>query len=298
MPFRQSSTPSSRASCRFHPRRSPLALAASSKTALASRAAAGDLNAARTVIKQETRAAREITLAAKQQALPARRYGCIAADPEWQFEVWSRATGLDRSADNHYPTSCLQVIADRDVPSIAAADCVLFLWATVPMLPHALVVMGAWGFDYKTHFAWAKDRVGTGYWNRNKHEILLLGTRGKVPCPAPGTQWDSLISAPLGGHSEKPECFLELIEAYFPHLPKIELNRRGPPRPGWDAWGNEAAAASDAAVNAASAIPVSSEPPETAPADDQPRARPFEDDGLEIPQFLRRAAPDLHEVKP
>jgi hypothetical protein len=25
----------------------------------------------------------------------------------------------------------------------------------------------------------------------------------------------------------------------FPNLPKIELNRRGPARPGWDAWGNE-----------------------------------------------------------
>jgi N6-adenosine-specific RNA methylase IME4 len=32
---------------------------------------------------------------------------------------------------------------------------------------------------------------------------------------------------------------LELIEKHFPNLPKIELNRRGPPRPGWDAWGNE-----------------------------------------------------------
>jgi N6-adenosine-specific RNA methylase IME4 len=30
-----------------------------------------------------------------------------------------------------------------------------------------------------------------------------------------------------------------MIEAYFPNLPKIELNRRGSPRPGWEAWGNE-----------------------------------------------------------
>ena len=28
-------------------------------------------------------------------------------------------------------------------------------------------------------------------------------------------------------HSAKPEQFLELIEQYFPNLPKIELNRRG-----------------------------------------------------------------------
>jgi hypothetical protein len=34
-----------------------------------------------------------------------------------------------------------------------------------------------------------------------------------------------------------------MIDEYFPDLPKIELNRRGPPRKGWDAWGAEAEAA-------------------------------------------------------
>jgi hypothetical protein len=39
--------------------------------------------------------------------------------------------------------------------------------------------------------------------------------------------------APRGKHSEKPEVFLQMIEEYLPNLPKIELNRRGSPRPGW-----------------------------------------------------------------
>jgi N6-adenosine-specific RNA methylase IME4 len=107
------------------------------------------------------------------------------------------------------------------------------------MLPQALDVMTNWGFTYKTSFVWSKDRIGTGYWNRNKHEYLLVGTRGKIPAPAPGTQWDSVIEAPNGKHSEKPEASLKMVEAYFPSLPKIELNRRGSPREGWDAWGNE-----------------------------------------------------------
>lgn len=190
--------------------------------------------------KQERRATRERVLGGIQMALPQRRFGVILADPEWRFEPWSRETGMDRAADNHYPTSCTEVIAARDVPSIAADDCVLFLWATAPMLPHALLVMAAWGFDYRSNFVWAKDRIGTGYWNRNKHEHLLIGVRGSIPAPAMGTQWDSLIEAAVGEHSTKPERFLQLIEAYFPTLPKIELNRRGPARPGWDAWGNEA----------------------------------------------------------
>jgi len=49
----------------------------------------------------------------------------------------------------------------------------------------------------------------------------------------------SVLEAPVGKHSEKPELFVELIEKQFPNVPKIELNRRGPARPGWDAWGNE-----------------------------------------------------------
>lgn len=190
--------------------------------------------------KAERRALREAALGLKQRALPQRRYGVIVADPEWRFEPWSRLTGMDRSAENHYPTSATEVIAARPVELIAAEDCALGLWATVPMLPQAMLVMGAWGFDYKTHWAWGKDRIGPGYWNRNKHELFLFGTRGNVPCPAPGQQWDLMLTSPRRSHSEKPELFLEMMEAYFPSLPKIELNRRGAARRGWDAWGNEA----------------------------------------------------------
>ena len=189
--------------------------------------------------KKARRAEREQALGAKIVALPDKKFGVIYADPEWQFEPWSRETGMDRAADNHYPTSCTKVIAERDVPSISAKDCALFLCATAPMLPHALLVMAAWGFDYVTNVVLNKDRIGTGYWFRNRHEHLLLGVRGKVPCPAPGEQWESVIEMTVGRHSEKPVEICEMIEAYFPNLPKIELNRRGPPREGWTAWGNE-----------------------------------------------------------
>jgi len=189
--------------------------------------------------KKERRAERERDLAARQTALPNKRYGVIYADPEWRFEVYSRETGMDRAADNHYPTSGTDEICARPVADITADDCALFLWATVPMLPDALRVMAAWGFEYKSHCIWAKDRIGTGYWFRNQHELLLVGTRGSIPAPAMGTQIASLVDAPVGKHSEKPDAFYEMIEGYFPSLPKIELNARAA-RPGWDAWGYEA----------------------------------------------------------
>jgi N6-adenosine-specific RNA methylase IME4 len=196
--------------------------------------------------KKDERAAKEAELGARQSALPNKKYGVIYADPEWRFEVYSRETGLNAAADNHYPTSPLDEIKARDVPSIAAKDCVLFLWATAPMMPQALEVMAAWGFEYKSQFTWAKDRAGTGYWNRNQHELLLVGTHGNIPAPALGTQFSSLIVAPRREHSHKPDEAYEIIEAYFPTLPKIELNARHA-RPGWDAWGYEAPALKEAA---------------------------------------------------
>jgi N6-adenosine-specific RNA methylase IME4 len=66
----------------------------------------------------------------------------------------------------------------------------------------------------------------TGYWNRNQHELLLLGTKGNIPAPSPGTQFPSVICAPRGRHSEKPEIVYEMIERLFPNLPKIEVFAR------------------------------------------------------------------------
>ena len=59
--------------------------------------------------KAERRAKRELELATKQTALPTKRYGVIVADPEWRFEPYSRETGMDRAADNHYPTSITEI---------------------------------------------------------------------------------------------------------------------------------------------------------------------------------------------
>ncbi len=201
----------------------------------------GVVRAARAERHKERRAkreSRERQMGERQIALPEKRYGVILADPEWRFEFWSEKGKTNSSADNHYRTSSLDVIKSRDVLSIAADNCVLFLWVTVPLLPAGIEVMGAWGFTYKSNVSWTKHKAGTGYWFRNRHEHLLIGTRGSVPAPADGDQWDSVIEAPARKHSEKPELTYEMIESYYPTLPKIELNQRKP-RAGWDGWGNE-----------------------------------------------------------
>jgi N6-adenosine-specific RNA methylase IME4 len=171
-------------------------------------------------------------------SLGGKAYGVLYADPPWQFNPYSNQTGMDRAADNHYPTMPWEAIRDLAVP--AAPDCALFMWVTVPLLDRGVHdVMKGWGFDYKSCLIWVKDKIGTGYWLRNQHEMLLIGTRGDVPAPAPGEQYASVISAPVRKHSFKPPEFAELIEDMFPGVPSLEMFARAP-RLGWDVWGNEA----------------------------------------------------------
>jgi N6-adenosine-specific RNA methylase IME4 len=189
--------------------------------------------------KKAKRQQRERDLATKILALPEKKYGAILSDASWRFEPYSRETGMDRAADNHYATSTLEQIKAIDVASIAARDCALFMWATSPMIEAALAVMKEWDFTYKSQIIWDKELVGTGYWFRNRHELLLVGTRGNVPAPAMGTQWPSVILERRRAHSVKPVWAYELIESYFPNLPKIELFARRA-RAGWSCWGLEA----------------------------------------------------------
>ncbi|MEY2669321.1 MAG: hypothetical protein RJA59_1959 [Pseudomonadota bacterium] len=157
----------------------------------------------------------------------------VYADPPWQYGNTAGAS----AAEDEYPTMPLADICALPVP--ATKDAVLFLWATSPLLPEAMKVIDAWGFTYKGSIVWDKD-MGTGNWVLNCHELLLIAVRGDIPCPAPANRPKSVVRAPRGKHSAKPEVFAEMIERMFPGLPKVEMFARRV-RAGWSAWGNQAA---------------------------------------------------------
>jgi N6-adenosine-specific RNA methylase IME4 len=125
------------------------------------------------------------------------------------------------------------------VADLATPDAVLFLWATAPMLPQALEVMDAWGFSYRSQMVWVKDKIGMGYYVRNRHELLLIAGRGNLPIPAEDARPDSVIEAPRTQHSAKPMEVYGIIDRMYPELPKIELFARVAYE-GWDTWGNQA----------------------------------------------------------
>jgi N6-adenosine-specific RNA methylase IME4 len=174
----------------------------------------------------------------------ATRFPIIYADPPWRFGVYSEVTGREKSPENHYPTMTTPEIMAlfEQIGAPAKRDSVLFLWATNPMLPDALKVMDAWGFTYVHHWIWDKEVAGTGYWGRDRHELLLIGKRGSPVAPLPGTQPHTVHREAKGRHSAKPEHFAETIDRLYPGVPKLEMFSRSA-RPGWTAWGFEAEAA-------------------------------------------------------
>jgi N6-adenosine-specific RNA methylase IME4 len=133
------------------------------------------------------------------------------------------------------------------VSQLAADDCALFLWATDPLLPRALELIKAWGFEYKTvGFYWVKLNAaakeetdyftGLGYWTRANPEQCLLATRGTPPRQAKDVR--RLVVDRRREHSSKPDAVRDRIERLVDG-PYIELFARETKR-GWDCWGDQA----------------------------------------------------------
>jgi len=158
----------------------------------------------------------------------------LYVDPPWRYDHSATAS---REIENHYPTMSHDELLAMEPP--ASDDAVIFMWVTNPKLAEGLEVLQAWGFEYRTNMVWVKDKIGMGYYARSRHELLLIGRRGKMSPPDDDRRPDSVVTATRGKHSTKPAEVYDLIEAMYPHLPRVELFARSN-RDGWAAWGNQA----------------------------------------------------------
>lgn len=168
-------------------------------------------------------------------------YGLIVADPPWHFSVYSEK-GEEKSAQAHYDTMSIDEIARLPVGDLAAQSCVLWLWATAPMIDQQIAIAARWGFTFKTSGVWVKTTrtgklaFGTGYVLRNCHEPFIIATSGS---PQTSKSVRSVVMAPGREHSRKPDVAFEVAEQLVPNVARIELFSREN-RTGWDAWGDEA----------------------------------------------------------
>jgi N6-adenosine-specific RNA methylase IME4 len=155
----------------------------------------------------------------------------IYADPPWKWGHFGERDrenekGKARTPDQHYETLPLDQICDYAVgtdktplKNLIHDDAALFLWCTSSNIPNALEVMKFWGFEFKSSAAWVKMKdgklqTGMGLVFRNAHEILLYGTRGKMP--GPQRQFPSVFIYPRTRHSAKPPEIRDAIAKMYP----------------------------------------------------------------------------------
>lgn len=179
------------------------------------------------------------------------KYDVILADPPWRYN--NRANHKTRfrgGASGHYSLMTMDEIKALPVESMVADNAALFLWVTFPYLKEQLEVFKAWGFEYKTvGFTWVKLNrqnrqpfFGVGYYTKSNAELCLFGTRGKMKPATNGIS--SVIVAPRGPHSQKPQEARLRIEQLYPNARRLEMFARIRTglftEEGWSYYGNEA----------------------------------------------------------
>ena len=139
----------------------------------------------------------------------------------------------------------IEDIKNLPINDITTDDAVLLMWFTFPLLPKALEVIEAWGFEYKTvGFAWIKRNKknytwfwGLGYYTRANAEVCLIATKGQG-LKRKSKNVHSIVDTPIEEHSKKPDIVRKRIVKLFGDLPRIELFARQKAI-GWDCVGNE-----------------------------------------------------------
>jgi N6-adenosine-specific RNA methylase IME4 len=171
--------------------------------------------------------------------LPKDKFTVIYADPPWAYNDKQGGSISEKygSAEKHYPSMTLSELEALQISEITADNCVLWLWATSPLLEDALQLSKAWGFKYKAQFIWDKIKHNMGHYNSVRHELLLICTKGSC-VPQISKLFDSVQSIERAEHSRKPDEFRHIIDTIYPEGNRVELFARRQAK-GWKTWGNE-----------------------------------------------------------
>jgi ParB family chromosome partitioning protein len=183
---------------------------------------------------------------------------------------FNRGATAHASADKHYDTMSLEEILqwldDQDATKKIAKDAVGFFWFSTAIqytlvhthvnvkggvardgplplditiqMPFYHAVLTKLGFNsVQGEIVWKKDKIGLGRLVRNQHEKCLIAFKGNMPMPA--EIFSSVIEAPRGEHSRKPELYY-IIEKMFPKRKYQEwFSRYSGTRKNWKFHGNE-----------------------------------------------------------
>jgi N6-adenosine-specific RNA methylase IME4 len=174
------------------------------------------------------------------------KYRTIVADPPWHYDKaggysWRQGAPSGQTRPMlTCPTMTVGEIAALPVGNLAEPDAHLYLWTTQRYLWDARPIAEAWGFACVKLLTWCKPPTGfsMGGTYGNASEFVLFCRRGSLPSltkvPRDWWEWPR-----RGGHSAKPEAFIDMVEQVSPP-PYVELFARRH-RLGWDVWGLDSA---------------------------------------------------------
>ena len=168
--------------------------------------------------------------------LPAKHYQTIVIDPPWPGPGEHRSMKGGGVTIIPYSTMTGIQLASMRIMDIAAESSQLWMWTTSRNFVDAGLLLQLWGFRYAGLFIWKKN-PNLGPWIRHDSEFLMRGVMPGaeiiLPAPKQTHEWPRPKR-----HSEKPPEAYRMIEDYSPG-PRIDIFARQP-RPGFDAWGNQA----------------------------------------------------------
>ncbi len=176
-----------------------------------------------------------------------KQYKTIVLDPPWKYGKWGKASKKHGTSwypydypqePLPYPFMSLEEISALPIPALADVDCELYLWTTQKYLPFSFPILSGWGFKYCETLTWCKEPRGTGQGGlfTPTTEFIIHGRKGRMPKKDRMDSTWFKVTRPVH-HSQKPECFQDIIEQVS-DAPRLEMFARRY-RLGWDAWGNE-----------------------------------------------------------
>lgn len=192
-----------------------------------------------------------------------KKFTCLCIDPPYSFFDKLQQSDVARGAAANYATmtnSEIKALPIKDL--ISPEGAILALWVPSSLLDFGLELMKEYGFNFKQTWVWVKikndpflklrkqkeidwDKInwddflsfGMGRLGRNVHEVVLVGTCGKIYRKLKNKSQRTVFFATNTKHSKKPEQLQDKLDLMFPKEKKIELFARRI-RPGWTCLGN------------------------------------------------------------
>jgi N6-adenosine-specific RNA methylase IME4 len=204
------------------------------------------------------------------------KFRVIVADPPWSFSDQLTMSSVKRGSESQYLSSkdrkkstlSIKELKELDIKSISEDDAVLALWCPSSLIPQGIELMKEWGFEFKQTHVWVKTKkqplksllsdlkknsillaldrfslnsvlyFGMGRLFRQTHEIVLLGTRGKIYNHLENKSQRSVHFGKSLKHSEKPDDLQNMLSIMFPFGNKLEMFARRT-LDGWHCIGNQ-----------------------------------------------------------